>query len=92
MLVPVFATPAIAVAGALGLIAGDGPLGWIALIAFAVGVIEGLVGVYFHLQGTNYLVGGLGSLRNFAAGPPPVLPLAYSLAGVAGLMGLLLHD
>jgi hypothetical protein len=32
-------------------------------------------------------VGGF-TLRNLVAGPPPVLPLAYSLIGVVGLLGL----
>jgi hypothetical protein len=90
MWTPVIATPLIAAAGALGAIDGEGPLAWISAAAFAVGVVEGLAGLTFHLQGTHYLVGGF-TLRNLMAGPPPVLPIAYSLAGVLGLMGLLLH-
>jgi hypothetical protein len=84
-------TPILAAAGAPGLVQGEGPLAWIAVVAFAVGAVEGLGGLYFHLRGASYMVGGL-TLRNLMAGPPPVLPIAYSLAGVAGLMGLLLHD
>jgi len=91
MYAPVVATPLIAAAGALGMVDGDGLLGWVAVAAFAAGVLEGFGGLFFHLRGASYLVGGL-TLRNLAAGPPPVLPLAYSLAGVAGLMGMLLHD
>jgi hypothetical protein len=34
-------------------------------------------------------VGGLFSLRNMMAGPPPVLPLAYALTGVLGIIGLM---
>jgi hypothetical protein len=91
MYAPVILTPIIAAAGALGAVEGDGVFGWISLVAFGIGVLEGLGGLFFHLQGTRYLVGGI-TLRNLAAGPPPVLPIAYSLAGVLGLLGLLLND
>jgi hypothetical protein len=91
MIPPVIATPLIALAGLLGVVQGDGAFGWIAAAAFAVGVLEGLVGLFFHLQGTSSMVGGF-SLRNFIAGPPPLLPVAYSLIGVFGLAGLLLND
>jgi hypothetical protein len=91
MYAPVILTPVIAAAGALGAIEGDGIFGWISLVAFAIGVVEGLGGLFFHMQGVRYLVGGI-TLRNLAAGPPPVLPVAYSLAGVLGLLGLLLND
>jgi hypothetical protein len=86
---PVFATPLIVAGLLLGVVARDGPLGWIALAAVAVGIIEGLAGLFFHLQGVAYQVGGLFSLRNLMAGPPPVLPLAYALVGVLALMGVL---
>ena len=29
------------------------------------------------------------ALRNLVAGPPPVLPLAYALTGVLGIIGLM---
>ena len=91
MLPPVIATPVIALAGLLGVIQGDGPLAWIAVAAFALGVLEGLAGLFFHLQGAGSMVGRY-TLRNLIAGPPPLLPVAYSLTGVFGLLGLLLND
>lgn len=91
MIPPVVVTPLIAVAGALGAAAGDGALGWIAAGAFAFGVLEGLGGTFFHLQGLSRQVGGF-SLRNLIVGPPPLLPVAYSLVGLFGLLGLFLND
>jgi hypothetical protein len=85
---PVFWTPVIAVGGLLGVIDGDGVLGWIAVVAFAFGIFEGLAGLFFHLQGTRYMLGGI-TLRNLMGGPPPLLPVAYSLTGVFGLVVLL---
>jgi hypothetical protein len=87
MVPPVILTPVIAVLGALGAIDGDGVTAWISAAAFTVGIVEGLVGEFFHLHGTSYQVGGF-TLRNFMGGPPPVLPIAYSLAGALGLIGL----
>ena len=91
MVAPVIVTPFIVAAALIGLIDGDGALAWIAAAALALGVLEGLAGLFFHLRGTSYMVGGF-SLRNFIAGPPPFLPVAYSLAGVIGLAGLFLND
>lgn len=88
---PVVVAPFIVIAAVLGVIDGNGALGWIAAVFLAIGVLEGLAGLYFHLRGTSYMVGGF-SLRNLIAGPPPLLPVAFSLAGVAGLLGLFLND
>jgi hypothetical protein len=89
MWAPVFATPAFALAALLGVLSRDGPLGYIAAVGLLGGVGEGLLGTFFHLQGVNYQVGGLLSMRNLVVGPPPILPVAYALIGVAGLVGLL---
>lgn len=91
MIAPVAVTPLIVIAALLGVVDGDGVLAWIAAAALAIGVLEGLAGEYFHLRGTGYMVGGF-TLRNLIVGPPPLLPIAYSLAGVLGLAGLLLND
>jgi hypothetical protein len=88
MLPPVLLTPVIVAVALLGLIARDGPLGWLALVALAVGAVEGLGGTFLHLRGAVAQIGGV-TVRNIMAGPPAVLPVAYSLAGVLGLIGLL---
>jgi hypothetical protein len=90
MWVPVILTPVIVLAIGIGVLERTDPWGWIAAGALVLGVIDGLVGLYFHVRGTVAQVGGL-TVRNLIAGPPPVLPLAYSLVGVVGLIALLWH-
>jgi hypothetical protein len=87
MWVPVVLTPPIVVAVVLGVV-DAGAFGWVAAAALALGAVDGLYGVYRHLRGVAAQVGGL-TVRNLIAGPPFVLPLAYSLVGVLGLIGLL---
>jgi hypothetical protein len=84
---PVFVTPVIIVCILLGVLSRDGILGWVAFGALVLGTVEGLAGFFLHTRGVLAQVGGL-TVRNLMAGPPPVLPLAYSLVGVLGLIGL----
>jgi hypothetical protein len=90
MYLPVLAAPLLALAAIVAAISRDGALGWIAVVVFAVGVLGGLVGVYEHLKGIGYRVGGF-SLRNLVAGPPPLLPATFAAvafsAGLAVLWG-----
>lgn len=86
MWAPVLMTPPIVLAAALG-IADRSTFGWVAAAALAIGALDGLYGVYRHLRGVASHIGGL-TVRNLIAGPPFVLPLAYSLVGVLGLIGL----
>jgi hypothetical protein len=88
MWIPVIVTPLIVLASILAIATREDPWGWVAAVALAVGVIDGLYGLYRHLRGTASQIGGF-TLRNLMAGPPPVLPLAYSLIGVVGSLGLL---
>jgi hypothetical protein len=87
MWAPVLMTPLIVVAAVLGVI-DRGGFGWVAVVALAVGVVDGLYGLYRHLRGDVSQIGGL-TVRNLIGGPPPVLPLAYSLIGVVGVLGVL---
>ena len=85
---PVVATPLFAAAAVAGAVTRDGAFGWVVAAVMGVAVLEGLVGVGFHLLGIVRQVGGL-SMRNVLAGPPPMLPLAYALIGVLGLFGVM---
>jgi hypothetical protein len=87
MWAPVIMTPLIVVAAVLGVV-DRGSFGWVAAVALGVGAVDGLYGLYRHLRGDASQIGGL-TVRNLIAGPPPVLPLAYSLIGVVGLLGVL---
>jgi hypothetical protein len=89
MWAPVVATPLIVVGILLAVAARDGVFGWIGAAMLAFGVVDGLVGLFYHVRGTSYQIGGLASVRNYLSGPPPILPVAFSLVGVLGLIALL---
>ncbi len=84
---PVIVTPLIVLAILAGVAQRDGAVGWIAVGALGIGMLEGLAGLWFHLGGVASHIGGL-SLRNLMAGPPPLLPVAYALVGAFGLVGM----
>jgi hypothetical protein len=87
MYAPVLLTP-LMIGGALaGVLAREGAWGWVAASLLGVGVLDGLIGVVYHLLGVRSQIGGF-TMRNLIAGPPFVLPLAYALFGVLGLLGL----
>jgi hypothetical protein len=86
---PVVMTPVIVVGALMGFAARDGGFGIIAAVLLALGVVDGLIGIFYHVRGIAAQVGGLGVVRNYMTGPPPVLPLAFALVGVLGLLGLL---
>ncbi|MDQ4005333.1 MAG: hypothetical protein M3135_03405, partial [Actinomycetota bacterium] len=86
--VPVIVTPLFVGGAVLGMAVRDGVWGGVAGALLAAGVLEGLAGLYYHLRGIRSQIGGF-SMRNLLSGPPPVLPLAYALIGVVGLVGLI---
>jgi hypothetical protein len=84
---PVLLAPVIVVAGVVGALQRDGPLGWIALSVFALGILDGLVGIAEHLRGIARRIGGF-SLRNLMSGPPPLLPVAFTALALTGALAL----
>lgn len=88
MWAPVVATPLVAAGAVLAALDRSNPWGWIALGLLGVGALAGLYGFYRHVRGITSQVGGL-SKRNLVSGPPAMLPVAYSLVGVVGLVVLL---
>ena len=85
---PVLLAPVLAAAGVIGGISRSGWLGWAVLIVFAVGVVDGLVGVYEHVHGVAERIGGF-SLRNLVAGPPVLLPVTFTALAVSGGLAVL---
>jgi hypothetical protein len=85
---PVLLAPVLVLAGVVGAIKRDGPLGWIVLAVFALGIVDGLVGVAEHLRGIAQRIGGF-SLRNLMSGPPPLLPVAFTALALTGALALL---
>jgi hypothetical protein len=83
MYLPVLAAPLLAVAAIVAAITREGVIGWIAVAVFAVGVVGGLIGVFEHLRGIGYRIGGF-SVRNLVAGPPPLLPATFAAVAFSG--------
>lgn len=83
MYTPLVTAPLITVAGVVAAVSRDGILGWLAVGAFTIGFLNGLVGLVLHLRGTAHRVGGF-TLRNLMAGPPPLLPLAFAALALTG--------
>jgi len=80
---PVVLAPIIAAAGIAAAITRGNAIGWTALLVFAAGFVEGVIGVVLHLRGTAQRIGGF-TLRNLMAGPPPLLPVAFAALAVTG--------
>lgn len=87
---PVAATPVIAAAAIAGAVSRGSALGWGVAGALGIGILLGMVGTALHFRGLTSQIGGL-SMRNLLSGPPPVLPMAYSLIGILGLGALVWH-
>lgn len=64
--------------------------GWLRslfVLFMVIGVLDGLVGVYFHAKGVSVRVGGW-ALRNFLIGPPVVLPFLFTAISALGLIAI----
>ena len=80
---PVVMAPVIAVAGVAAAIDRNDVIGWVATAIFAVGFVEGLIGLVLHLRGVAARIGGF-TMRNIVAGPPFLLPVAFGALAVTG--------
>lgn len=84
---PVIAAPVLGIASLL-LVFND--VSWMRtlyVVLLAVGVVEGLVGSYYHVTGVGDRVGGY-KLNNFLVGPPPLLPITVTVASLLGLVAV----
>jgi hypothetical protein len=84
---PVLLAPVLVAAGIAGAVQRDGALGWIVFTIFALGVVDGLIGVFEHLRGIARRIGGF-SMRNLMSGPPPLLPVAFAALALTGALAL----
>ena len=84
---PVLLAPVLAAAGIVGAITRNGAVGWVVLVVFAVGFLEGGFGTVLHLRGVAARIGGF-TLRNLTAGPPPLLPLAFGALSLTGALAV----
>jgi hypothetical protein len=80
---PVMVAPIVAIAGVVTAVVRNDVVGWTAIAVFAIGLLDGLIGLYLHLRGIAARVGGF-TLRNLTVGPPPLLPLAFAALALTG--------
>jgi hypothetical protein len=80
---PVVMAPIIAAAGVATATVRNDVIGWTAVAIFAIGFVDGLIGLALHLRGIAARVGGF-TARNLTAGPPPLLPLAFAALALTG--------
>ena len=85
---PVLLAPVLAGAGIVGALSRDGWLGWALLTVFALGVVDGLIGIFEHGRGVAERIGGF-SLRNLVAGPPVLLPVMFTALAFSGGLAVL---
>ena len=85
---PVVMAPIIAAAGVAAAIARNDVVGWTAVAIFTIGMLDGLIGLVLHLRGIATRIGGF-TLRNMTAGPPPLLPLAFTALALTGGLAVL---
>lgn len=87
MWIPVTATPALGLVS-LGLVMvnADG-LRWLMTVLSVAGVLAGMMGSYYHVEGVGERVDGY-TLSNFMVGPPLVLPLMITLLSLLALFAL----
>jgi hypothetical protein len=88
MWVPVIETPLFSLLAFVFVYFNSSLLYYILLIAFAIAILSGLAGTYYHIKGVGERVEGY-KLRNFLTGPPPVMPVLISAMGGLGLIALL---
>ncbi|MCH5586050.1 hypothetical protein MK805_14000 [Shimazuella sp. AN120528] len=85
MWIPVIASPLFFIAG---MIFTYYQASWIKLlfkILMVIGILDGLIGFYYHFRGVGIRVGGW-ALRNFLIGPPIILPLVFTALSALGLI------
>jgi hypothetical protein len=82
---PVLYTPLLILAGIAMAISRQPGVVNVCVALYIIGAVEGLVGVYHHLHGVKEMVGGF-NVRNFMAGPPVALAVAYMALSALGAL------
>lgn len=85
MWVPVLAAPLFFIAGVAYSFYNVSWLSTLFLWFMWIGVLNGLVGFYYHFRGVGVRVGGW-ALRNFLIGPPIILPLLFTAMSTFALI------
>ncbi len=87
MWLPVIASPVFFVAGT-ALAMYNVP--WLVntfIVLMLIGIIDGLIGLYYHFRGVGVRVGGWAG-RNFLIGPPIIMPIIFTALSALGLIAV----
>jgi hypothetical protein len=87
MWIPVVSSPVFFATGLALTFYNAGWLRMLYVLFMALGVLNGLVGVYLHAKGVRVRVGGW-EMRNFLIGPPVVLPFLFTAISALGLIAI----
>lgn len=87
MWVPVLYGPVLMIVGLLLSVAMSTSMALAGFIFFGIGILGGLAGTYYHLNAIGHYILGF-SLRNYIAGPPPVLPATFAAMSAFGLLAV----
>ncbi len=82
---PVLFAPFLSAMGIVFAFISGGFINWIFVALFAIGMLEGLIGVSLHFAGVKHYIGGF-SLRNFMVGPPVMLPMLFLALSLGALL------
>ncbi|SHF28630.1 hypothetical protein SAMN05444392_11364 [Seinonella peptonophila] len=85
MWIPVIAAPVFFIAGIVLAFYQVSWMKWLFKIFMFIGILDGLIGFYYHFRGVGIRVGGW-ALRNFLIGPPIILPLVFTALSTLGLI------
>jgi len=86
MWTPIVLSPALSAAGVAGCLSERAARTWLPAIS-ALYAVDGLIGIYTHLQGVRKKPGGLGEpTYNLVMGPPLLAPGALLMVGAMGLL------
>jgi hypothetical protein len=85
MWIPVIASPLFFIAGVAFTFYNVPWLATLFIVLMWIGLVDGLIGFYYHFRGVGIRVGGW-AMRNFLIGPPIVLPLMFTALSGLGLI------
>lgn len=87
MWIPVIAGPIFFLVGAALAFYRVPWLSTLFLVLMWIGMLDGLIGFYYHFRGVGIRVGGW-ALRNFLIGPPVIMPLMFTALSGLGLIAV----
>lgn len=88
MWVPVLYGPVLALVGIGLTVTMSREAANVGLVLFSIGLLGGIAGSYYHLRAIGHYIMGY-TLRNYVAGPPPMLPMMFAAMSLFGMIAVL---